>query len=247
MQSRETVGASGTNTEFQGRRCKPAGPARIARWPLIAEFVEAASGNLWRDSSKDALQTISPQTFFCHRTVARRPISTRWDRGLVSKAMRYVRLHKRIATAAAITIWSALAAGAQPSPKPSLGVTPSTGIASSGEQGGPFSPWSFQYRVSASSGAIRYAIVPPFWLTANPRLGTAGSDGVMLTLTVNERAPKLPPGTYRPAITFTNVTNGQGTTNRNASLVVRPSSRGYLLDDAGRYLLDSRKQRLFAR
>jgi hypothetical protein len=88
------------------------------------------------------------------------------------------RLHKGIAAVAAITVWSALAATAQPQTALNLVVTPSTGIASSGEQGGPFSHRSFQYRVSASSGTIRYAIVPPFWLPANPRFGTAGTDGV---------------------------------------------------------------------
>jgi len=148
---------------------------------------------------------------------------------------------------AAITIGSVLAASAQPSPKALLVVTPSTGIASSGAEGGPFSPWSFQYRVNSSSGTIRYAIAPPFWLTANPRFGTAGTDGVMVTFTVNKRAFRLPPGSYGPRVTFTNLTNGQGTTNRTASLIVDPSSRGYLLDDEGGYLLDSRKGWLFAR
>jgi hypothetical protein len=157
------------------------------------------------------------------------------------------RLHKVVATVAAIAVWSALAAGAQPSPKTSLVVTPSTGIGSSGEQGGPFSPWSFQYRVSASSGTIRYAIVAPFWLTANPRLGTAGTDGVMIAFVVNEKAFNLSPGQYEQKITFTNVTNGQGTANMPASLIVHPSSRGHLVDDEGRYILDNRKERLFAR
>jgi hypothetical protein len=160
--------------------------------------------------------------------------------------MSRVRLHTGVATVAMITVWSALAAGAQPSPGTSLVVTPSTGVASSGEQGGPFSPWSFQYRVSSPNGTIRYAIVPPFWLTANPRIGTVGTDGVMVKLTLNDRARKLPPGTYGQRITFTNVTNGRGTTSWTASLVVHLSSRGYLLDDKGRYLLNNRKERLFA-
>jgi hypothetical protein len=163
------------------------------------------------------------------------------------QSMRHVRLYKRIATAAAITIWSALAAGAQPSPKPLLVVTPSTGIASFGEQGGPFSPWSFQYRVSASSGTIRYAIVTPFWLTATPRLGTVGTDGVMIAFALNEKAFKLSPGHYEQRITFTNVTNGQGTANMPASLILHRSSKGYLVDDEGRYILDNRMERLFAR
>jgi hypothetical protein len=45
-----------------------------------------------------------------------------------------------------------------------------------------------------------------------------------------------------------NLTNGQGSTSRPASLIVRdlPPS-GYLLDESGGFLLDDRKERLLAR
>jgi|SRR5215218_6920474 len=158
--------------------------------------------------------------------------------------MRHVPVRKTMLRLAAIPVWLALPAAAQP--QGSLLATPSSGMASSGDQGGPFSPWSFQYRVSASSGIIRYAVVPPIWLTANPRLGTAGTDGVMIAFMLNERARKLSPGTYETRITFTNLTNGQGTTSRTASLSVHQSSRGYLLDDQGGHLLHKR-DRLLAR
>src|SRR5262245_20811593 len=53
----------------------------------------------------------------------------------------------------------------RPAP-PSLVVTSSTSIAFSGPPGGPFSPRSVEYRVSASSGSVRYFIRTPSWLTA---------------------------------------------------------------------------------
>ena len=160
--------------------------------------------------------------------------------------MRCLRLHKAVATVAAITVSASALAAAQSSPAISLVVTPSTSIAPSGGQGGPFMPSSFHFRVSASSGTMRYAITSPFWLTVNPRFGTAGTDGVMIAFSINDRAHKLSPGPYEGTITFINVTNGQGTVSRPASLIVHPSSSGHLLDDEGGYLL-GKKERLLAR
>jgi len=50
------------------------------------------------------------------------------------------------------------AAAAQTAPRPSLTVTPSSSVNISGPQGGPFSPSSIQYRLSASTGTIKFAI-----------------------------------------------------------------------------------------
>jgi len=138
----------------------------------------------------------------------------------------------------------------RPSP-PSLVVTPLTGIQVSGVQGGPFSPAAFQYRVSASSGTVRYAIIIPSWLTASSRFDTADTSGVVITLTVNPTATQLPPATYRPHVVFRNVTNGHGSTDRIATLIVQAPSNAYkggglLLDGSGRYLLDDRGDRLQA-
>ena len=69
---------------------------------------------------------------------------------------------------------------------------------------------------------------------------------------VNSSAIALSPGTYGPAIAFTNVSNGRGSTTRSAKLIVegpslaRPTSQtgrgdgGYLLDSHGGVLLDDR-------
>jgi hypothetical protein len=141
-------------------------------------------------------------------------------------------------------------AAAQPASRPSLTVTPSSPVNISGAQGGPFSPSSFQYHLSASTGTIRFAITPPFWITADPRLGTVGVDGVTVTFSANPRALKLAPGAYQVPVTFTNVTNGQGSTSRIAKLTVQRSatpSQGYLLDERDGNLRDNRGERLIAR
>jgi hypothetical protein len=144
-------------------------------------------------------------------------------------------------------------------PPPSLIVTPLTGIEVSGPHGGPFSPTAFQYRVSASSGTVRYAIITPSWLTASSRFDTADTSGTIISLAVNPTATQLPPGTYRPHVAFRNVTNGHGSTDRIATLIVQapslsqPPSAGHvrkggglLLDGSGGYLLDDQGVRLRA-
>jgi hypothetical protein len=39
-------------------------------------------------------------------------------------------------------------------------------------------PWSIQYRLSASTGTIKFAIAAPFWLRTPPRAGTISIDSV---------------------------------------------------------------------
>src|SRR5437588_12377540 len=60
--------------------------------------------------------------------------------------------------------------------RPSLVIMPSSGIQTSGPQGGPFSPAVVQYLVRSTSGTIRFAIAPPFWRTAEPLLRTTVAD-----------------------------------------------------------------------
>jgi hypothetical protein len=159
----------------------------------------------------------------------------------------------------------------KPSPS-TLVVTPATTMAVSGPRGGPFSPASFQYRVSASVGTVSYSIRAPSWLTISSSFGTVGTSGVTITLTVNPTAGHLQPGVYGPGVAFTNVTNGRGSTIRTAILRIGarssagsvlddrggvrappsagsvPDNRGgYLLDGYGGYLLNDGGERLLAR
>ncbi len=65
-------------------------------------------------------------------------------------------------------------------PLPALQVAPPANIAASGPQGGPFSPASFAYTLSATSESAAYAISGvPSWLTASATSGTASvrNDG----------------------------------------------------------------------
>jgi hypothetical protein len=160
-----------------------------------------------------------------------------------------------IAASLSLTQTSAAQTPAGQSP-PLLIVRPSTSIAFSGPQGGPFSPSLTEYRVSASTGTVSYSIRTPSWLTASSTSGTTDTNGVTVTLTVNASASTLPPGTYGPGTVFTNVSSGRGSTIRFARLIVRRPSLtrptdqiergrgGYLLDDHGGYLLDHRGGRL---
>ena len=138
-------------------------------------------------------------------------------------------------------------------PVPALTVTPLTAVAFSGHRGGPFSPSSFQYRVAASTGTVRYSIKTPAWLTPSPSAGTADTSGVTITLSVNAEAFRLPSGAYGPGVAFTNVSNGKGSTTVRATLLIQgpppptPTSAPYLLDDRGGHLLDDRPRRLLAR
>jgi hypothetical protein len=61
---------------------------------------------------------------------------------------------------------------------PALQVSPSTDIAASGTHGGPFSPSSFRYTLSATFGSVKYSITTPSWLTASPGSGTVTTSAV---------------------------------------------------------------------
>jgi hypothetical protein len=109
-----------------------------------------------------------------------------------------------------------------------LQVSPATAISASGTQGGPFSPSSLQYQLSASSGSIGYTITGlPSWLTASATSGTATTSATTVTFSVNSNANALAVGSYGPVtITFTNTTSGQGNTTRTATLTVNATGWG---------------------
>jgi len=146
-------------------------------------------------------------------------------------------------------------------PRASLLVTPLSGMAFSGPQGGPFSPPFFQYRLSASTGTVSYSIVVPSWLSASSSFGQVGTSGITITLTVSATALRLPPGRYGPSVAFTNVSNGRGSATRSATLGIEaprppPSpaarhvpdhARGFLMENGPGHLLDDRGGKLLAK
>ncbi|MEA2292302.1 MAG: hypothetical protein QOF17_1325, partial [Solirubrobacteraceae bacterium] len=117
---------------------------------------------------------------------------------------------------------------AVPCPAPNtLQVSPTTNILASGVAGGPFSPASFSYQLSTSSGNIGFSLSGvPTWLTAAPTAGTVTTSATAVTFTVNANANAMPVGSHGATITFTNTTNGQGTQARTATLQVTASGGG---------------------
>src|SRR5262249_23763417 len=93
-----------------------------------------------------------------------------------------------------------------------------------GLEGGPFSPSSFSYQLSASNGSLNYSITGvPSWLSASSTSGTVTTSPATITFTLNASANSLSAAGYGPsAIGFINATNGLGNTTRIASLVVNP-------------------------
>ena len=171
------------------------------------------------------------------------------------------RLKPQAAMIGAATVLLVLASEAplRAQPRPSL-VVSADRIDSRGPEGGPFSPTSFEFRVRASSGTIRYSIRAPGWLTIAPVAGETDTRGVTVTFTINPAALRLAPGTYGSAVSFANVNNGQGSTTRAARLTITPSSTSaprrrssaqdpdnHLLEDQSGRLLDDRGEPLIPR
>jgi hypothetical protein len=78
---------------------------------------------------------------------------------------------------------------------PALQVTPAGGNTASGTHGGPFSPSSFTYALSATFGSVKYSITTPNWLTASSASGTVTTTARTITFTVNSSARNLGPST----------------------------------------------------
>jgi YVTN family beta-propeller protein len=104
-----------------------------------------------------------------------------------------------------------------------LQVSPATDIAASGVQGQIFSPASFAYQLSSTSGSVHYLISGiPSWL--NPSF-TTGTVPPTVTDIFSVNACGFVPGTYTATIAFTNTGGGPGTTTRNATLTVNPGTK----------------------
>jgi hypothetical protein len=108
---------------------------------------------------------------------------------------------------------------------PSLLVIPATNFAAAGKQGGPYSPLSFQYSLTATKGSVNYSITNlPSWLTASSTSGTVTATGTTIVFQINSSAADgLPPNSYATSIGFNNTTNKQGDTTRRVTLTVAPN------------------------
>ncbi len=109
---------------------------------------------------------------------------------------------------------------------PTLQLNTSTAIISTGNQGGPFTPSSFTYQLSAPTGPVNYSISGlPAWLNVSTTFGTVAiNSATVVTFAILPSAIGLPPGTYNASIAFTNTTNGLGNQSVAATLTVIPTS-----------------------
>jgi hypothetical protein len=91
----------------------------------------------------------------------------------------------------------------------------------SGRQGGPFA--GSARTVTSSVDKLAFTVTPPAEFSVNPTGGFADTAGETVLVVPNGGALLFPPGDWGPfAITFTNLTNGLGTTTRMATLSIRP-------------------------
>ncbi|MEY4488913.1 MAG: hypothetical protein RIQ79_1421 [Verrucomicrobiota bacterium] len=106
---------------------------------------------------------------------------------------------------------------------PVLAVTPVGGISASGPEGGSFSPASTSYTLTnTGTAAMNWtAAKTAAWLTLSGTGGTlAAGTSTLVTASFNTAANSLSAGSYSDTLTFTNSTNGTGTTTRAVALAV---------------------------
>jgi hypothetical protein len=118
----------------------------------------------------------------------------------------------------------------------SLSVTPAGEFASTGSEGGPFTPASLAYTLENTGGTpIDWtATKTQSWTTLSSTSGTLASGATAtVTVSIDSGANALAAGTYNDAVSFTNTTNGSGDTTRAVALTVTPPPGILSLTPAG--------------
>lgn len=104
-----------------------------------------------------------------------------------------------------------------------LSVTPATGLSSSGNAGGPFTPSNRTYTLSnMGNGSMAWSATKTApWLTLSSASGTlAPGASTNVSVIINSSALTLAAGSFSDTVNFTNTVDGVGTTTRNVSLAV---------------------------
>lgn len=113
------------------------------------------------------------------------------------------------------------------SPPASLVVTPAQGFSSTGSVGGPFQPSSKTYTLTNTGGRVMNwaASVPVSWLVLDRTAGIlAPAASTQVTVSIQQGvAAGQTIGSYSAQISFSNLTNGAGSTPRGASLSIGSS------------------------
>jgi hypothetical protein len=107
-----------------------------------------------------------------------------------------------------------------------LGVTPTTGLASVGLVGGPFTPQCKNYTLTNTGTSSLNWTAPPSqnWIGANPSTGTlTPGASIGVDVCINANANALPRGTHTAQIAFTNTTSND-VQNRGVELLAKPVS-----------------------
>jgi len=108
-------------------------------------------------------------------------------------------------------------------PAGSLDVTPAGGFASTGPEGGPFTPPSQAYTLrNVGATTINWrAVRVEIWTSLSATTGTLIPGATRtITVSINSGANNLSPGSYSDTVSFMNTTNGSGNTTRTVSLTV---------------------------
>ena len=108
-----------------------------------------------------------------------------------------------------------------------LSVTPSEGLTSSGNQGGPFNPSAKEYFLENRGGVpIDYTVNKSQpWITLSGTSGSiAAGASTKITVSVNSNANALGVESYTDTVSFTNTTNAVGNATRNVSLMISATS-----------------------
>jgi hypothetical protein len=103
-----------------------------------------------------------------------------------------------------------------------LQLSPTSGIAVTGNPGGPYSPTQFTYQLSSTQGTVNYSIIgAPNWLSISAPTGNVGTTGTTVTFQVNNtNANTLVSGTYNSPMTIKNMDTDAGTTTLNATITI---------------------------
>ncbi len=125
-----------------------------------------------------------------------------------------------------------------------LSVSPGLGLSSTGPVGGSFNPGSLTYGLSNSSTITLSWVASKTakWVTLSSTNGTlAPGSNTAVTVSINTNANSLSASGYSDTLSFTNTTNGDGTTTRAVNLTVTStnvSSFGFF-DDFSTFAADN--------
>ena len=117
-----------------------------------------------------------------------------------------------------------------------LAVTPAGDLVSAGPAGGPFIPSNLTYTLENTGGSsIDWtAAKTQTWTTLSATSGTlAAGATATVTVSIDAAASEMADGTYNDTVSFTNTTNGTGSTTRAVTLTISARPGALAVTPAG--------------